>query len=234
MVGREPDLNVGWRKQWDKFFDELRGGPSSTSRDHDHDHDHDTPMDEDEDEDDEDYFRGILASPLIQVFSVLVSTDFEDAKPSEIYGSILASEGPSPRFYLYDRDPEDSETILQHGTLSLIGPQYAPLVPYLSTTLDLCLKDKIRDVDVVNGRLSLEPTTDDSFDKLLKGSVQGAHGIAYVYYAVFRFAIYGSVELIINNSNIDDKDCYMVDIYGSLVARYENARSYCSADEETK
>ncbi|XP_074312862.1 uncharacterized protein LOC141648243 [Silene latifolia] len=185
--------------------------------------------------DDEDGFAQCLATPLVQVFSVCVSTDFDDGKPCEIHGSIrVFEEGSDCHYYnLYDRFPGDSETILESGTLSLIGPHDGAIIPSMRTTLVFRLKDRIHDVDVVNGDLKLDLTTEGSYDRLQKGVVKGAHGSAVVYYVVFRFAIYGYVQVTVSkNDNNDDKNCNTVDIYGSVVARYENGRMYCSDEED--
>ncbi|KAK9734588.1 hypothetical protein RND81_04G150000 [Saponaria officinalis] len=78
--------------------------------------------------------------------------------------------------------------------------------------------------------------TEDSYDTLLKGVVEGAHGSAYVYYTIFKFAVYGSLKVTVNT--YDDVDgaykAEAADIYGSIVVGYENGRRYCTTDEEVK
>ncbi|XP_074290118.1 uncharacterized protein LOC141616858 [Silene latifolia] len=175
-----------------------------------------------------------LTTPLVQVFSVCISADFDDGKPCEIYGSIRALEESHPRFYLYNRDPEDSETIWKKGTLSLIGPDGGAIIPSLGTELKLCLYDRIRGVDVVKGTLNLDSLSDDSYDRLIKCDVEGPNGSASVYYVVFQFAIYASLQVIITKYDNDDKKCNATDIYGSVVVGYENGRMYCSGDEDVK
>ncbi|XP_074294953.1 uncharacterized protein LOC141622833 [Silene latifolia] len=181
----------------------------------------------------DDDYNGRLTTPLIQVFSVCISTYFDDGKPSEINGSIRVLEGSCPRFDLYNRDPKDSETIWKDGTLSLIGPNETFVVPSLSTKLELRLYDRLRGVELVAGKLSLDS---DSDNRLQKGEVEGAHGIAFVYYAVFPFALQGAVQVTVDKNNDDDSDknCNAADIYGSIVTGYENGKAYCSADEDVK
>ncbi|XP_074313352.1 uncharacterized protein LOC141648523 [Silene latifolia] len=179
-------------------------------------------------------FDGRLATPLVQVFSVRVSTNFDDGKPCEIHGSIRVLEGSDCQFHLYDRHTEDSETIYQSGNLSLIGPHDGAILPSMRTKLKFELKDKIRGVDVVNGKLKLDLSTEDSYDRLLKGTVKGAHGSASVYYVVFRFACYGYVQVRVTKIDNDENKCNTADMYGSVVARYENARMYCSDEKDVK
>ncbi|KAH9621374.1 hypothetical protein KSS87_002024 [Heliosperma pusillum] len=175
-------------------------------------------------------YEGELATPLVQVFSVHISTDFDDGKPCEIYGSIRALEGLRPRFHLYNRDPEDSETIWKQGNLSLIGPDSNPIVPSLSTKLELCLYDRIRGVKVVDNKLNLDPINDDSYDRLIKHQVRGPHVCADVYYVVFQFAAYATLHVKVTKNDNADNNFNAADIYGSVVTGYENVRRYCSSD----
>ncbi|KAK9734603.1 hypothetical protein RND81_04G151200 [Saponaria officinalis] len=176
-----------------------------------------------------------LSTPLIEVLSVCISSDFNDGEPCEIYGSILALEEQCPLFDLYDRsNPEDSETIVKRGTLSLKGPDDRAIIPSLSPTLHICLKDRIRGVEVVNGHLNLELGDEDSCDRLIKRAVEGAYGVAYVYYVVFQFAVYGTFEVRVTSNDNDGKKGNVADIYGSIVAEYENATMYCNDDDEVK
>ncbi|KAK9734602.1 hypothetical protein RND81_04G151100 [Saponaria officinalis] len=182
-----------------------------------------------------DDYQDCLSTPLIEVLSVCISSDFNDGKPCEIYGSILALEEQCPLFDLYDRsNPEDSETIVKRGTLSLKGPDDRAIIPSLSPTLHICLKDRIRGVEVVNGHLNLELGDEDSCDRLIKRAVKGAHGVAYVYYVVFQFAVYGTFEVRVTSNDNDGKKGNVADIYGSIVAEYENATMYCNDDDEVK
>ncbi|KAK9734577.1 hypothetical protein RND81_04G149400 [Saponaria officinalis] len=238
MVGYEPDLNpvVDWEKEWKKYMskdkptipkisDATISRPlirSGFTRDFEA-----TPNIEDE-------CYETSVTPLVQVFSVCISTNFDDGKPCEIYGSIRALEGPVPRFDLYDRDPDDSETVWKDGTLSLIGPVDGAIIPSLSTSLDFCVKERIRGVEVVKGSLSLDPVSEDSYDRLLRGVVQGVHGDVYVYYVIFQFAVYATVQVLVTENENVDKNCKAADIYGSIVTGYENGRKYCSGDEEVK
>ncbi|KAH9621365.1 hypothetical protein KSS87_002015 [Heliosperma pusillum] len=181
----------------------------------------------------DDDYKGCLATPLIQVFSVSISTYFNDGKPCEINGSIRVLDGSCPCFALYNRNPKDSETFWKDGTLSLIGPNESFVIPSLSTELELRLYDRLRGVDLVVGKLSLDS---DSDNRLQKSEVQGANGIAFVYYAVFKFAINGTVQVTVtkNSGDDSDKNCDAANIYGSIVTGYENGREYCSADEDVK
>ncbi|XP_074274481.1 uncharacterized protein LOC141598667 [Silene latifolia] len=235
MVGYEPDLNptIDWEKELRKLLRKDEPETSSASRF--------KPLIKpcqarkvEATREVEARNRGHLAMPMIQVFSVCIKADFDDGKPSEIYGSIRVLEESHPRFDLYNRDPEDSETIWKVGALSLIGPDGGAIVASLGTELDLCLYDRIRGVGVVNGKLKLDPMTEDSYDRLIKCDVEGAHGSASVYYVVFQFALHGSVQVIITKNDNDDKKCNAADIYGSVVVGYENARMYCSGDEYVK
>ncbi|KAK9734574.1 hypothetical protein RND81_04G149200 [Saponaria officinalis] len=238
MVGYEPDLNpvVDWEKEWKKYMskdkpvipkisDAAISRPLIRSR-FTHNFELIPKI--------EDRYYGTSVTPLVQVFSVCISTNFDDGKPCEIYGSIRALEGLVPRFDLYNRDPDDSETIWKDGTLSLIGPVGEAIIPSLSTSLDFCVKDRIRGVEVVKGSLSLDPVSEDSYDRPLRSVVPGVHGDVYVYYVVFRFAMYATVQVLINENETVDKNCNAVDIYGSIVTGYENGSKYCSGDEEVK
>ncbi|KAK9748907.1 hypothetical protein RND81_02G089200 [Saponaria officinalis] len=171
-----------------------------------------------------------LTTPLIQVFSVCIDV----GKPCEIYGTIRAWEESRPRFYLYERGPEDSETIVGDGTLSLIGPHGGAIIPSLNNSLDFCLRDRVQGVDVVNSELDLDPVTEDSYDRLLKRDVPGPLAVAHVYYAVFQYAHYATVQVTVTKNDVGDNSCHATDIYGSIVAGYANARKYCSVDEDLK
>ncbi|XP_074281793.1 uncharacterized protein LOC141606531 isoform X2 [Silene latifolia] len=181
----------------------------------------------------DDDYEGCLTTPLIQVFSVRISTYFNDGKPCEISGSIRVLEGSCPCFHLYNRDPKDPQIIWKDGTLSLIGPKESFIVPSLSTKLELRLYDRLRDVELVAGDLSLDS---DSDNRLRKAEVKGVHGIAFVDYAVFPFAVNGTVMVTVTKKNNDDgdKNCDAANIYGSIITEYENGRAYCSTDTDVK
>ncbi|KAK9716023.1 hypothetical protein RND81_06G206500 [Saponaria officinalis] len=224
MVGYEPDLNpcVDWKKELEYLLSDDPPPVTKIAR-------VSKPVTKPPETStaaQDTYYTDRLVTPLIQVFSVRFVTDFDEDKPREIYGSIRVSEGSDAVFDLYDRGPGDSETICKDGTLSLIGPNDNAIVPLKATTLDLCLSDRVQGVEVVKGSLSLDPVGEDSYDRLLKVVVEGAHGVAYVYYAVFRFAVYGTVH--VNVTKNDDA----LDIYGYVVAEYGNGRMYCDADDE--
>lgn len=181
-------------------------------------------------------YRDALAIPLVQIFSVCVYTNFDDGRPCAIYGLIQATEEGGSTIHLYDRGPEDPETILKHGTLTLIDPEGdALLLGTRAITVDLCLKDKIRDIELVKGKHYLDPMTqgiEDSYDKLMRAVIQGEHGFAYLYYSTFRFATTATVEVSITEKS-ESSSC-AADVYGSIVASYSNSRQYCNSDDELK
>ncbi|XP_074291550.1 uncharacterized protein LOC141618351 [Silene latifolia] len=177
-------------------------------------------------------YEGDPATPLVQVFSVHIFNHFDDGKPCEIYGSIRVLESHRPHFHLYNRDPEDSETILKKDCLSLIGPDRYPIIPSLSTELELCLYDRIRGVKVVDEKLDLDPVNDDSYDRLMKHEVRGPHVYADVYYVIFQFAAYATLHVKVTKTENGDNNCDAADIYGSIVTGYENVRRYCSHDSD--
>ncbi|KAL2944014.1 60 kDa jasmonate-induced protein [Bienertia sinuspersici] len=180
-------------------------------------------------------YEDALATPIIQVFSVTVDTSFDDDRLCEIYGSIRAMEGQNTSFNLYDRCPEDSESIQKHGTLSLIGPNDEVMFPFTGVTLDFCLRDKIREVEVIKGNVSLDSLIGegDYFDKLMKVVIKGEHGLACVHYAIFQFGVLGTLEVAITELK-GNLSGYFSSIYGSLVATYGNSRQYCCTDDDLK
>ncbi|KAL2943847.1 Ketimine reductase mu-crystallin [Bienertia sinuspersici] len=184
-------------------------------------------------------YEDALATPIIQVFSVTVDTSFDDDRLCEIYGSIRTMEGQNTSINLYERYPEDSESIQKHGTLSLIGPNDEVMFPFTGVTLDFCLRDKIREVEVIKGNVSFDSLIGegegegDYFDKLMKVVVKGEYGLACVHYAIFQFGILGTLEVAFTEVK-GNSSGYFSNIYGSLVATYGNSRQYCCTDDDLK
>lgn len=133
----------------------------------------------------------VTASPLVEVFAVSIhsykSTLFNDGKPCEVYGEVKVTNVDTTD-HLYKRVEEESEIVCLGGSLSLTGPT-SSIVPYLTTKLNIHLRDRVRDIEIARGQIDLDFRTEDESEALKVGFVQGECGFAAVLYTTLRSAV---------------------------------------------
>ncbi|XP_074294549.1 uncharacterized protein LOC141622415 [Silene latifolia] len=180
--------------------------------------------------------RNIVA-PFIQVFSVSLHTDIDDDKPCEVYGSIYATNSRGVVSNLYTKFVANPETVPNKGILSLKGGYDIVLSygPSTNTTIDFNVSDKSRNTVVIKEKHNLHSFNEDFEDtsnKLIKDIVYGERCFALVCYAKFLYGCRVVVYVAIYTKRDTTSTC--VDVHGSIVVGYDNARRFCNNDDEVR
>ncbi|XP_074281976.1 uncharacterized protein LOC141606661 [Silene latifolia] len=178
-----------------------------------------------------------IVAPFIQVFSVSLHTDANDDRPCEIYGSIYATNARGVVSNLYTKFISNPETVPNKGILSLKGGYDIVLSygPSTNTSIDFDLSDKSRNSVVIKEKHNLHSFNEDFEDtsnKLIKDIVYGERCFALVYYAKFLYACRAVVYVAFYTKRDTTSTC--VDVHGSIVVGYDNARRFCNNDDEVR
>lgn len=160
---------------------------------------------------------------MVEIFSVRITSIGEKDNNGKLYGSIELVDGLGP-IQLYNLKAGDSEPIGANDIVTLQGPYRAISASQVfMVSIDLKSKGSFfsSDDQVSMGSFTwdlCELTNNEYYDKRLTYDVNGKNGSATVYYTPFSDAVQARVEVLPVDGDGEDP----ADVYGSLVARYNN------------
>ncbi|XP_021841756.2 uncharacterized protein [Spinacia oleracea] len=137
----------------------------------------------------------ISGTPVFELSFVSIYKDkfkefYDDDDPCiELYGHIKLVDDNDYEYYLFNQDCSDAKTVnlLYHKSVILRGSQHSrPLLLPKFFSVEICLKDRKRDVVIIKEYFSLDFSGEVKYDteQQLECNSNG-HGLASVTYTIF-------------------------------------------------